>query len=95
MKYFKVEESPVFKKYVIYPNIDAMPLGKTFGSYGVIAARLFGMSYPDYLRMCRDVFGAELVGKNKLYVAVTFSNQNDADRLCKELDIRAKLNLQK
>ena len=36
-------------------------------SYNVLFARLMNLSYAQYLRFCRDILDAELVGKNKIY----------------------------
>lgn len=38
-------------------------VGMVFGSFNVFLARLMDLSFPDFLRMCRDKYGATLVGK--------------------------------
>ena len=48
------------------------------GSYNLFAARVMGLNYADYLRLCRDYYGAILTGKNEKYpiflgLATTFS----------------------
>lgn len=47
------------------------------GSMRVIPARLMGLSYPDYLRWCKQEFGARLVGKKSLYTGAIFDKPND------------------
>lgn len=39
----------------------------TEGSYTVLPARLLGISYADFLRLCRDEFDAEIFGRGTLY----------------------------
>lgn len=58
------------------------------GSYGVIAARLMNLSYTDYLRMCRDKYGAELRGKEGLYIVPFFADVKLCNALLKELNRR-------
>ena len=57
------------------------------GSYNVIQARLFGLSFPDYLRFVRDKYHATLVGKAG-YTHFVFNNSADCDALVKELNRR-------
>mgnify|MGYP007111740159 CR=1 FL=1 len=53
-KIFYKDESPYYPgKYLIRANLDPFKLKSTQGSFAVIGARLFGISYADYLRMCR------------------------------------------
>lgn len=87
---FCVDESPVqVGKYMIVPKHENFFLGETSGSYNVICARLFELSYAQYLRMCRDVLGAEIIGRNSYYPVAYFSDKIMADRLCKLLNARA------
>ena len=68
-KYFYLEESPYMKTYQsIYLNHGNFPFeGKIYGSFNLMPARLLGLTYAQYLRFCRDVLGATLVGKNSKY----------------------------
>lgn len=62
------------------------------GSFNVIKARLFGLSYPSYLRMCRDKYKAILKGKNGY--SYTYWRKEDKDslvELIKELNKRWKV----
>ena len=60
---------------------------KEQGSYNVVAARLFGLSYPNFLRYARENYNAEIVGRDG-YAYLTFKNSADCDRLVKELNRR-------
>lgn len=86
MNYFIVEESPIYKKFMIYPNHTSLKIGATSGSYSVLGARLFGLHYHDYLRMCRDVYGAVLIGKNCYYPNVLFDTKEQAEKMANDLD---------
>ena len=56
-------------------------------SFNVIMARLFNLSYPDFLRMCRDTYGAVLKGK-KGFTYIMFYDTKKCDALVKELNKR-------
>lgn len=75
--YFSFGESPFHPgKYLI--NIDdyeGFHCGGTLGSYNVLFARLMNLSYAQFLRFCRDVGGAELCGKNSLYIIPVFPHK--------------------
>ena len=89
MAYFIIEESPINQgKYVIKPNFDNLPLYSTTGSYAVLMARTFGVSFANYLRLCRDEYGAEIVGKGSLYPVAYFNEIEKAKMLASELDKR-------
>lgn len=90
MNYFVVEISPISNKYIVLPNHSALKIGPTKGSYAILGARLFGLSYADYLRMCRDVYHANLVGKNHRYISVLFDSEADANSLASSLNERVK-----
>lgn len=84
MKYVKFVETPYEKfKKVLQFDFNALPLKKTNGSYAVLGARLMGLSWPDYLRMCRDVFGAEIIGKHSMYPVIYFTQ----DKLTHEFEL--------
>lgn len=53
-------------------------------SYGILAARLVGMTYPTFLRYCA-AHGGELVGK-KGYPATHFKSEKDAKMVVKEIN---------
>ena len=87
--YFKVEESPYNPgKYIIRLVHENLPLGIVRGSCNVLAARVCDLDWIDYLRMCRDVYGAEIIGKNELYPVAYFSNPKKANELVLQLNQR-------
>lgn len=55
------------------------------GSYNVLAARLLGLTYPDYLRYVRKNYNAELHGRTG-YSYCTFKNKADAVKLIMQLN---------
>lgn len=91
MKYYKVETSPISTKneYVVMfkDNLfDIIPY--IYGSAAVINARLLGLTYAQYLKWCRDVYNARLVGSKSLYVVPYYANKDDAAAVASELDRR-------
>lgn len=71
--YFTLEENPAQpSKYRININFDLLPKMSTPGSYTILFARLMNLSFAQFLRMCRDVCGAEIVGKNSKYPSIYF-----------------------
>lgn len=92
IKCFEYEASPYqLNKYIIRPIHENFYLGFTKGSFNVICARLFGLSYPEYLRMCRDKYKAEIVGKGALYPIAYFSLSPELIALVDQLNARANL----
>lgn len=92
VKCFEYDESVTQPgKYIIRPIHDNFCLKHTEGSYNVICARVMGLSYAQYLRMCRDCFGAELVGKGSLYPIAYFKKTNELLALVEHLNARANL----
>ena len=72
-EYFFWDESPCETgKYLLKPNFDLIPLGVAKGSYALLAARVAGLDYADYLRFCRDKYGATIIGKNHIYPLAYF-----------------------
>ncbi len=66
-KIFFAEEHP--EGYMIKVNYEVLDFEKNkfMGSYGVLAARVLGLSFADWLRYCRDEHGAKIRGKNAYY----------------------------
>lgn len=90
-KYFTYEESPYYPGfYIIVPNFDTLPLYNTKGSFNIICARIMNLSYAQYLRMCRDILGATIIGKNSLYPVAYFKRSNIFSQFIKLLNARAK-----
>lgn len=61
---------------------------KITGSWAVFEARVMGLSYANYLRMCRDIYGAEIIGKGYKYPTAFFSSKLEAQKLMKVLEKR-------
>lgn len=92
VKVFYRDESASFPgKYMIRADLEKFHLDYTEGSYNVIQARLFGLIYSDYLRMCRDEFGAEIIGKGENYPLALFKLSKGLEDLIEQLNARANL----
>jgi hypothetical protein len=90
MKYFNFESVPNREnKFMISPNYEALHLKGTTGSYNILPARLMELSYAQYLIMCRELFGAELIGKGTLYVYPLFERNDLTYQFLKLLNSRA------
>lgn len=76
-------------KYLIRANQEAFHLYSTEGSFNLICARLMGLTYAQYLRMCRDCFGAEIIGKGTLYPVALFKLSKKLNDLVETLNARA------
>ena len=92
VKCFMRDESAAHPgKWRIIPIHDNFHLGETTGSYNLICARLLGLTYAQYLRMCRDCFGAEIIGKGSMYPVAYFKRSTELDALIEFLNIQASL----
>lgn len=78
-------------KYMIRADLEKFYLNYTEGSYNVIQARLMGLTYAQYLRMCRDCFGAEIIGKDSNYPVAYFKRSEELEGLIALLNMRANL----
>lgn len=78
-------------KYMVRADLEKFHLNYTEGSYNIIGARLMGLTYAQYLRMCRDVFGAEIVGKGEKYPYPIFKLSKGLEDLIEQLNARANL----
>lgn len=78
-------------KYIIRPVHENFHLNSTNGSFNIICARLMCLDYPDYLRMCRDCFGAEIFGKDSMYPVAYFKRSKELDALIELLNARANM----
>lgn len=91
-KIFEAEESPLYPgKYTITCNHDEFKLLHTEGSFNIICARLLNLSFAQYLRFCRDICGALIVGKNSIYPVPYFKPGEMLNQLVKLLNNRANL----
>lgn len=78
-------------KYMIRADLEKFYLNYTEGNYNVIQARLMGLTYAQYLRMCRDCFGAEIIGKGSIYPVAYFKRSTELDALIDFLNVQASL----
>ena len=87
---FYVDENPYKEGYyrVGVGTPVCNQIGYTNGSYNVILARLFGLSYPDFLRFVRKRYNATLYKSSPKMIGVCFKNRADAERLKEELTHR-------
>ena len=89
---FRIEEAPTNPgKYMIRPVHENFLLKSTTGSFNIICARLMNLSYAQYLRFCRDLCGAMIVGKNHKYPVAYFDRGERTQALCRLLNSRANL----
>ena len=89
---FKIEESAYNSgKFLICPVHENFLLKHTEGNFNVICARLMNLSYAQYLRFCRDMCGATIVGKDSKYPIVYFPQGDRVQALCRLLNARANL----
>lgn len=87
--YFTLMETPHQPgKYIIAINFDLLPPMRTEGSYAVLFARLMNLSFPQYLRFCRDEFEAEVIGKHSTYPTVYFKKTAKTSALIRLLNSR-------
>ena len=89
--FYKDESASYPGKYMIRADLEAFHLNYTEGSYNVIQARLMGLTYAQYLRMCRDCFGAEIIGKGSQYPVPYFKLSKELMDLIEQLNARANL----
>ena len=88
-RYFYIEESPYHSgKYLIKIDFTMLPQMHTTGSYNLLPARLLSLSYADYLRYCRDIHKAEVIGKNSIYPVAYFKDKVAAGELVQTLNSR-------
>ena len=88
--YFKFIESsnngwtihPIHDEFMDVTDLEHLPKG----SYGLLACRVSGLSWPQWLRYCRQN-GASLYGKGHKYPVAVWKEPNKA--FLKELNDRA------
>ena len=66
--------------YMVRLEYKDLPFDRIQSSLNVLPARLLGLSYAEYLRYCRDVLGAVLIGKNSLYVIAIYDSREKAQK---------------
>ena len=89
---FEIEEAPNNPgMYTINPIHNNFLLKSTSGSFNIICARLMNLNYAQYLRFCRDMCGATIVGKNYKYPIAYFPKGDRVQALCRLLNTRANV----
>lgn len=86
IKYFYLEDYPYKEGWFI--KLDSSKIDNfkyKGGSLAIIQSRVMNMSFPQYCRMCRDCFGAELRGKQG-YPSILFLKKDIAMVLCELLN---------
>ena len=79
MRFFNIDEGIEDNTWVVGLEDDAYALITPYyinGSYNIVAARMLGLSYPDYLRYIRQNYNATLRGRQG-YSYAFFKNRND------------------
>lgn len=90
--YFTLEESASQPgKYTIAIDFDKLGTMRTTGSFNLLFARLMNMEYARYLRFCRDVVGAEIVGKGRAYPVAYFRKTINTNVFIRLLNSRMNL----
>lgn len=89
--FFKEMSSEYLGKFIIKMDLDEFPNIRTLGSYSIMPARLMNLTYANYCRMCRDLFGAEIRGKNKLYPTVYFNDDESLAAILKLLNKKMEM----
>lgn len=90
VKVFELDESGYQpNKYILLFHPDQFHCESTTGSFALMAARLLNISYADYCRLCRDVLGAEIVGKGSMYPIVYFKKNQETLMFVRLLNSRA------
>lgn len=89
--FYRDELASLPGKYIIRADQDKFHLDSTEGSFNIIGARLMGLTYANYLRLCRDVYGAEIVGKGNIYPYPVFKFSQGLQDLIDQLNARASL----
>lgn len=92
-KYFYLEESPYLPTYcMLHTNIEKMPFPNGIrGSYSMMAARVLGLDYADFLRFARDVLNAKIMGKSERYPRAYFRKTPEVLQMVKLLNKRMEL----
>lgn len=89
--FYRDESATQPGKYLIRADQDVFHLDSTEGSFNIICARLMSITYAQYLRMCRDCFGAEIIGKGDQYPIAYFKLSQELQDLLDNLNARANL----
>lgn len=91
-EYFFIEESPYNPgKWLIKAKYEDFYCKHTYGSYNILEARLMNLTYAQYLRFCRDILGATIIGKGNKYPVAYFQRNGNLSAFVRLLNTRANL----
>lgn len=81
MNYFKTEEKSIREYRPVFTDVLWNELGKGLmsSSWLVLYARVWGLSYPDFLRYIRQEYNATLCGRKSTYIHFYFADKKDCD----------------
>lgn len=84
---FRAEEK-IDNKYMITPNEELYKIAREnlgegkVSSFNIIAARVLGVTYAEFLRWARDNYNGTIIGKGYKYPYVVFYNKADCNKCC-------------
>lgn len=85
MSAFRVDINPLSDKYMIFFGDEVYAYFQDGIYCGYYPARVLGISFPEYLRYCRDECGGTIYGKTG-YPYVQYDKKEDAQKICKLLN---------
>lgn len=92
MKHLYIDENPYYNgTYLLIFKTNEYGWGQLPGYMGILGARLLQIDYVDYLRYCRDYYGAKIMGKKDAVPHLVFTDKNLLEKLAAELDKRLEV----
>jgi len=92
MKHLYIDENPFYSgTYLLFFKTNEFGWGQIPGRSNILGARLLQISYPDYLRYCRDYYGAKIMGKKDKIPYLVFTDKKLVEKLAAELDKRLEI----
>ena len=89
MKHLYIDENPYYNgTYLLIFKTNEYGWGKLSGHMGILGARLLQIDYVDYLRYCRDYYGAKIMGKKNAVPYLVFTDKKLVEKLGRILDSR-------
>lgn len=91
MAYFCVESTYDGSEFLVKPDEPLTSRIYARGSWEIVIASVMGFqdSYAEFLRYCREQYGAKIKGKNWKYPVPFFQTQQSALLFRQELEKRA------
>lgn len=92
MKHLYIDENPYYNgTYLLIFKTNEYGWGQLPGHMGILGARLLQIDYVDYLRYCRDYYGAKIIGKKNAVSYLVFTDKKLVEKLAAELDRRLEI----